>query len=228
MFISNTEMRLLANIRGTGTYLPMTFYTGGSERMRLDTSGNVGIGTSSPGYKLDVNGGMRMPNATVFWMNNSSGVAKETLQLYSDNNTYFSTPGALIMRTNGTTEAARIDSSGNVLVTNPAGLGYGTGSGGTVTQATSRTTAVTINKPTGAITLVSAAGSPAWQEFTVNNSIVTANDTCVLNQRSGTDRYVLQVRSISAGAFVIAFQTTGGTTTEQPIFNFAIIKGAVA
>jgi len=39
---------------------------------------------------------------------------------------------------------------------------------------------------------------------------------------------VLQVRSISAGSFVIAFQTTGGTTTEQPIFNFAIIKGATS
>ena len=42
------DVRISSGIRGTGTYLPMTFYTGGSERMRLDTSGNVGIGTSSP------------------------------------------------------------------------------------------------------------------------------------------------------------------------------------
>ena len=34
-------------ITGTGTYLPMTFYTGGGERMRIDTSGNVLLGATS-------------------------------------------------------------------------------------------------------------------------------------------------------------------------------------
>ena len=34
----------------------MVFYTAGAERVRVDGSGNMGIGTSSPGAALEVNG----------------------------------------------------------------------------------------------------------------------------------------------------------------------------
>ena len=109
-----------------------------------------------------------------------------------------------------------------------AGIGYSSGAGSTVTQGTSRTTGVTINAVTGQITLVSSAGSATFASFTVTNSSVEDGDVIILNQNSGTDLYRLHVTDTAAGSFEITFATTGGTTTEQPVFNFAIIKGVAS
>jgi hypothetical protein len=104
------------------------------------------------------------------------------------------------------------------------GIGYATGAGGAVTQGTSRTTGVTLNNVAGAITLFTAAGSATWQSFTVTNSTVAATDTIIVNQRSGTDLYMISVTAVGAGSFRISFATTGGTTSEAPVFNFSVIK----
>lgn len=119
-------------------------------------------------------------------------------------------------------------SSSGLLMTSTAPLGYGTGSGGSVTQATSRTTGVTLNKTNGAITLVSAAGTATWQSFTVTNSTVAATDVVRVVQKSGTDLNMIHVTAVGAGSFRISFATTGGTTTEQPVFNFAVLKAVTA
>lgn len=118
--------------------------------------------------------------------------------------------------------------SGNVLVFGAGGLGYTTGSGGAVTQTTSRSTGVTLDKTNGAITLVSAAGSTTATTFTVTNSTVAATDVIHICQKSGTDKYIVLVTNVAAGSFQITFYTTGGTTTEQPVFNFAILKSVAA
>lgn len=41
----STEVSFRAHKLGTGTYLPMTFWVNNAERLRIDTSGNVNIGT---------------------------------------------------------------------------------------------------------------------------------------------------------------------------------------
>ncbi len=110
-----------------------------------------------------------------------------------------------------------------------AGIGYATGAGGTVTQASSRTTGVTINTVTGNIVLVSAAGSATPFSFTVTNSAVAAGDTIIVNQKSGTDKYTTQVvTAVAAGSFQLTLANASGTTTEQPVFNFNVIKGVAA
>jgi len=128
----------------------------------------------------------------------------------------------------GAATGTSLTATGTIVSTGTAGVGYATGAGGTITQITSRTTGVTLNKTTGAITLFSAAGSATAATFTVTNSTVAATDVIILNQKSGTDLYDLMVTAVAAGSFNITFRTTGGTTTETPVFNFAVIKGVAA
>lgn len=141
---------------------------------------------------------------------------------------WYTAPSGTAGNTITFTQAMTLDASGNLLLTASGGLGYGTGSGGAVTQATSRVTGVTLHNANGAITLVSAAGSATWQTFTVTNSKIAATDVVKVCQKSGTDKYMIHVTNVSAGSFQITFATTGGTTTEQPVFNFAVIKAVTA
>jgi len=120
-----------------------------------------------------------------------------------------------------------VGEQGAVLATtlfDDAGIGYNT-LGAAITQLTSRTTGVTINAFSGAITLFTAAGSATAASFTVTNSDVRITDVIILNQRSGTDLYNLEVTAVANGSFRITFFTTGGTTSEAPVINFAVIRG---
>ena len=128
----------------------------------------------------------------------------------------------------GAATGTSLAATGAVTSSGTAGVGYATGAGGTVTQATSRTTGVTLDKTTGAITMFSAAGTTTAATFTVTNSTVAATDVIILNQKSGTDLYDLMVTAVAAGSFNLTFRTTGGTTTETPVFNFAVIKAVAA
>ena len=139
----------------------------------------------------------------------------------------FTSP-ALVTPAIGVATGTSLTATGVIASTGTAGVGYATGAGGTVTQGTSRTTGVTLNKTTGAITLFSAAGSATAATFTVTNSTVAATDVIIVNQKSGTDLYDLMVTAVTAGSFNITFRTTGGTTTETPVFNFAVIKAVSA
>lgn len=109
-------------------------------------------------------------------------------------------------------------------------VGFSTGAGGTVTQLTSRTTGVTLNKPSGQITLV--AGSIAGlssQEFTLTNSYIAATDVVLVSFASGLTAatYDVTVTQTSAGSCKISVHNVNNsaTPTDTPVINFVVIKG---
>jgi hypothetical protein len=115
---STTQARLRAGITGTGTYLPLTFATNNAEVMRIDTSGNVGIGTSSPSTKLQVAGdtkiGVTGTNGVLQLARSSDGATITNFQTDGTSGIINSAVSTTFQI--NTAEAMRIDSSGNFFV----------------------------------------------------------------------------------------------------------------
>lgn len=110
-------------------------------------------------------------------------------------------------------------------------LGYGTGAGGSVTQATNRTTGVTLNNLSGQITTNNASlAAEVAAVFTVTNSQVAINDVVVVSQQSGSNGgdTNIYVSAVAAGSFNIAVANNnpaaGTAETGAIIINFAVIK----
>jgi len=123
-FFGGSDTEAYAGIRALANNSGLSFETGvggstaASERMRITSSGNVGIGTSSPGEKLDVSGNIRALGANSRVMFGPNGfeagikyASDATLQIASRT-------GENIAFTNGNdgAERMRIDSSGSLLV----------------------------------------------------------------------------------------------------------------
>ena len=90
---------------------------------------------------------------------------------------------------------------------------------GTVTQATSITTAVTLNKRSGIVTTVSSTlAANAEAEFTVNNSFVESDSVVILTGLYNGDSHVsLNVKSVADGSFVVVLANSGGATLNTTV-----------
>lgn len=152
--VGGVDFRIVSGLTGAGSYLPMTFFTGGSQRVTLNTSGNF-------------------------------------------------------------------------FVVNPAGMGYGTGAGGSVTQATNKSTSVTLNKPCGRIIMNNAAlAGGASVAFYLLNSIVGEYDVVSVNVWSNANYEAKVVTSYGGTVYIEVKNRTAGSLSDAVTLNFTVTKGA--
>jgi hypothetical protein len=199
------------------------------------TSAYATLFRQSNSAALTLNYGYAWSNTSSAWASSigsatarsSIAVGAGTIQFYTN------TSSTVAVGTDITpTERMRIESSGNLLITSAAGLGYGTGSGGSVTQATSKSTGVTINKANGQITMNNAAlGAGSTAVFLVSNSLVASTDTVVINVNDSSrgDLYNVWVWYLITGGFYVALKNVGGTSLSDAVtLNFSVIKATTS
>jgi hypothetical protein len=110
-------------------------------------------------------------------------------------------------------------------------IGYTTGSGGTVTQLTSRVTTVVLNRLCGNITMFSSAVlAAASSQFTFTNSFIAVGDIVLITHNSTTNAcsWVCETIAGAGSATVVVKNISAASITEATPLKFIVIKAVSA
>jgi hypothetical protein len=139
-----TDTQIISGVNGSGTYLPLNFYTNNALSMTIDTANNVGIGTASPSGVGKFAVVQSAQSTTAYFANSNASWASDVVNSYSPSGTetsqislsarsdgtswLTSAYGAVLFRTGtagSATERMRIDSSGILLLAGTSAIaGY--------------------------------------------------------------------------------------------------------
>ena len=188
-------------VGGTGANAYLRFKTADTERMRIDSSGNVGIGVT-PTAKLHIAGTIQ------------SQTGSSVAQMYSDGGAaFFASVGAFpsVFTTNGT-ERLRIDSSGNV--------GIGTSSPDTLLEVVGADPILTIRD-----TETSGALANATLRLAESGASDTLNNYWDINHTNNSElRFVSSIGLTTAERLRIDSSGNVGIGTSNPLVQLHLSK----
>jgi hypothetical protein len=143
----------------------------------------------------------------------------------------FANTPTLVTPVIGAATGTSLSTTGNQVISGTGKQGYATGSGGVVTQLTSKATGVTLSKSTGQITLDAAAlAASTTVSFTLTNTVIEAGDILVMSHISGgtAGSYLLNAQSAAGTASINVRNISLGSLSEAIVIAFAVIKAVSA
>ena len=211
LLVFNTSPTLVTPILGIPTSGTLTSCTG------------LPIGTGVSGLAANV--------ATFLATPSSANLAAALTDETGTGANVFATTPTLVTPVIGAATGTSLSTTGNQVITGTGKQGYATGSGGVVTQITSKATAVTLSKSTGQITLNAAAlAASTTVSFTLTNTVIEAGDILVMNHISGgtAGSYLLNAQSSAGAASINVRNISLGSLSEAIVIAFAVIKAVSA
>lgn len=232
-FTLTTTYQQLSTLLVTAGYRDSNLFKEKGYFFNRDTGITLTIAT---GDTLPTGGGLTMPartsipfiaglDANKVWIKSASGTPTIEIGLGVD-------PPAIPSTTNtlGAATGTSLVLAGAMTTSSASdGFGYTSGSGGSVTQITSKSTTVTLDKNNGKITTHNAAlNAGTIVSFTFSNQSIGAEDAMVINHISGgtLGAYTINIAPDDQQAIITIRNNTAGNLSEALVLKFSKIEGA--
>lgn len=199
-----------------------------SPKLKWDSAFHTNAGATDTGIDLAQTGtGDGVPSQRIFLRCKDVVSAEHSCIFQTD------TDGNLVITPRFNESVGVVTVPGGIVSSSStSGVGYNTGAGGAVTQATNKSTGVTLNKVCGAITMNNATLNAGVEvAFTLTNSTIAATDVVVVSIKSGgtSASYATSVTATAAGSCEITLSNLSGSNLgEALVLNFVVIKGVVS
>lgn len=127
------------------------------------------------------------------------------------------------------TATGNITSTGNIVLNDGGTMGYVAGAGGTIAQSGNKSGNVTLNKPTGEITMQATnLAADTTVDFYLTNSTINTHDLLIINQTSTANAggYVFNAICNTGNARIFVRNIMTATAGDAVVLRYAVVRGA--